>query len=103
MTLKEIENDIFEVTDLTTLYKFQLDLSKQVSQIHRLLSEEREDSRKTILKSNLSWASELLDICKARAIDERNSSGKFNYQFRKSAQKRLSPQMYQLIAEDAAK
>lgn len=102
MTLEELEYNIFEVTDLNTLYKFQLELSKKVSHLHRLLAEEREEKRKLVLRGDLSWAAELHAICLNRILDERNANGKFNYAFRQLCLKRLSPQLYEQISKEAS-
>lgn len=99
MTLQEIEEVLLTTSDIDGMYSVQIDLCKRISYYHRLIMEEADEFKKAHIKKDLSWASEMLDVCKRRTDDLRNAASKYHYRFHASAKKILRPEMYTMISE----
>lgn len=101
LSTRQLEDLIVEGEDLQTLYRCDILLEKRKSELYRDIEHEAQNRKKINLKSQLSWADNLLKICKLRQFDVQETSNKFNWHFRVEAQKQLPPDVYNAIADKA--
>lgn len=99
LSLSQLEKLLLETEDVSIMYRIQIQLAKKISGIHQIMLSEKNDDKRTTLKSQLSWATEMLDIAKRRGDDLRNESAKYNYRFRVEAKRILREETYNSIAE----
>lgn len=99
LSQEQIEDLVVDGEDLQLLYRIDIHLERVKSRIFARL--ETEKDKKIPLKNELSWADNLMSICKSRQYDLREDSVRFNWRFRVEAQKVLPPETYNKIAEAA--
>jgi hypothetical protein len=103
LTHKDLEEQVIRKAELQRLYEIDVYLENLIGKAYVDLENTRENVRKTVIKSELSWATNLQEICKKRQHDVREDNNNFNWRFRVEAQKMLLPETYNQIAECAKK
>lgn len=101
MSQTQIEEYLLAATETNDLYWLDIWLDKKVSSMFMEISDLPEGRPKLEKKSELSWATNLIDICKKKELETKEGSDAFNRRFRIEAQKKLSPGVYNSIAEAA--
>lgn len=98
---KEIEDILIDGDDLNTIYRLDIFLERQKTNLFLILHKEKIDQKRAEIKASLSWTENMHTICKSRQHDLKEDNNKFNWKFRIAAEKILPEGLYNQIAENA--
>jgi hypothetical protein len=99
LTDHQIENFILNAVDVIPLYRIDIFLERKKTQHFQALDGTTDKLEKNDLRGKISWTENIIDICKKRQVDVKDSTDSFNARFRIMAQKTLQPAVYAEIAE----
>ena len=101
MDLKQIRQDVMTSENINQLYEIELDLVEHIGTLHKGIMLADTTMEQSEVKSNLSMANALLEICKDRQSEVKDIGGRLNYNFRMAARAMLSRETYNLIMDKA--
>lgn len=99
MDLKQTRQSIMAAETVEPLYEIELDLVELIGTLHKGIMMADSNFEQSEVKSNLSMANALLNICKDRQADVRDTGNRLNYNFRMAAKTMLSKETYQSIMD----
>lgn len=87
--------------DLQTLYELDVYLERYKSRKFREFERTDDEAERLLIKSEISWAENTMDICKKRQHDVKEDNNAYNWRFRIHAQKIMPARMYDQVAAAA--
>lgn len=101
MDLKQIRQDVMTSENINQLYEIELDLVEHIGALHKGIMLADTTIEQSEVKSNLSMANALLEICRDRQSEVKDTGGRLNYNFRMAARAMLSRETYNSIMDKA--
>lgn len=101
MEFETIRSRVLNTEDLTEIYTLEIDITKHIGDLHKSYHKSQYKDEQTDARSALSNFQALLEICKDRKADVRDTGARLNYNFRMAAKTMLQKETYNSIMQKA--
>lgn len=100
MDFIKLKEKVLNSQDHNELYRLDIELTEAMISMRKAVLSTKTEAILTNLKGRISLCKSLLGICRVRQVEVREEFNRFNYDFRRSAQQMLMPDLYNAIKEN---